>query len=170
VCGNFVLIRSYNPLELINLECPKNMELAVAMPKMITPPNKTERAREVIPKLVPLEKHVHNLGKASAMAAGFALKDVDVIGCAMVDDIVEPARASLVPGYGKVRENALNAGALGVTISGAGPTMIAVVNRDKVDAVKVALAMREGFLSAGYNANVFATRPGKGACVVEMKK
>jgi homoserine kinase len=170
ICGNFVLIRSYNPLEIINLECPKDMELAVAMPKMITPPNKTEKARAVIPKLVPLEKHVHNLGKAAAMAAGFAIGDVDLIGQSIVDDIVEPARASLIPGYSKVRETALNAGALGVTISGAGPTMIAVVNGKTEDAVKVAAAMREGFLSAGYDASSFATKPGKGAYVVEMKK
>ncbi|MDR2700085.1 MAG: homoserine kinase [Nitrososphaerota archaeon] len=170
VCGNFVLIRSYNPLEIINLECPKDMELAVAMPKMITPPNKTEKARAVIPKLVPLEKHVHNLGKAAAMAAGFAMGDVEIIGRSMVDDVIEPARVALIPGYSKVKENALNAGALGVTISGAGPTMIAIVNRKTGNTVKVAAAMCEGFRSAGYDANAFATKPGKGACIVEMEK
>jgi homoserine kinase len=167
VCGNFVLIRSCDPLEIIKLECPKDMELAVAMPKMITPPNKTEKARAVVPKLVPLGKHVFNLGKAAAMAVGFALGDVDLVGQSMVDDIVGPSRASLVPGYDLVRENALKAGALGVTISGAGPSMIAVVNKKNVNAVKVASAMREGFLSAGYDASAFATRPGRGSYVVE---
>jgi homoserine kinase len=170
VCGNFVLIRSCCPLDIINLECPKDMELAVAMPKIITPPNKTEKARAVVPKLVPLEKHVYNLGKAVAMAVGFAIGDVDIIGQSMMDNIVEPARASLVPGYDKVRENALKAGALGVTISGAGPSMIAIVNRKTGDAAKVAGAMREGFLSAGYDANAFATKPGRGSYVVEMKQ
>ncbi|MCL2172565.1 MAG: homoserine kinase [Candidatus Bathyarchaeota archaeon] len=166
VCGNFVLIRSYHPLEIINLECPKDMELAVAMPKIITPPNKTEKARAVVPKLVPLEKHVFNLSRAVAMAAGFAMGDVDIIGKSMVDDIVEPARASLVPGYTQVRENALNAGALGVTISGAGPSMIAIINRRTGDASKVAAAMREGFQSSGYDADAFATKPGKGSYVI----
>jgi homoserine kinase len=170
ICGNFVLIRSYHPLEIINLECPKNMELAVAMPKMITPPNKTEKARAVIPKMIPLEKHVQNLGKAVAMAAAFAIGNVDVIGQSMVDEIVEPARASLIPGYSKVKENALNAGALGVTISGAGPAMIAVVNKNKGDTAKVAAAMHDGFKSAGLDSNAFATRPGKGACLLEMKQ
>lgn len=169
ICGNFVLIRSYHPLEIINLECPKDMELAVAMPRMITPPNKTEKARAVIPRLIPLEKHVLNLSKAAAMASGFATGDVDIIGQSMVDEIVEPARASLVPGYSKVRENALKAGALGVTISGAGPAMIAVVNKKKCDSEKVALAMHEGFRSAGLDSNAFATRPGKGACLLEMR-
>ena len=170
ICGNFVLIRSYRPLEIITLECPKDLELAVAMPKIITPPNKTEKARAVIPKMIPLEKHVHNLGKAAAMAAGFAIGDVDIIGKSMVDDIVEPARACLIPGFFKVKENALNAGALGVTISGAGPAMIAIVNKNKGNAEKVAEAMHEGFRTAGYDSNAFATRPGKGACLVEMKQ
>jgi homoserine kinase len=169
ICGNFVLIRSYHPLEFINLECPKDLELAVAMPKMITPPNKTEKARAVIPRLIPLERHVHNLGKAAAMAAAFAIGDVDIIGQSMVDEIVEPARASLVPGYSKVRENALNAGALGVTISGAGPAMIAIVNKNKGNAEKVAAAMHEGFRTAGLDSHAFATRPGKGACLLEIK-
>ena len=170
VCGNFVLIRSYEPLEIINLECPKDLELAVATPKMITPPNKTEKARAVIPRFVPLEKHVYNLGKASAMAAGFAMGNVEIIGQSMVDDIVEPARTALIPGYNKVKENALNTGALGVTISGAGPTMIAIVNRKTGDTAKVAAAMGEGFRSVGYDVNAFATRPGKGACVMELIK
>lgn len=169
ICGNFVLIRSYHPLEIINLSCPQDLELAVAMPKMITPPNKTEKARAVIPRLIPLEKHVHNLGKAAAMAAAFAIGDVDVIGQSMIDEIVEPARASLIPGYSKVKENALKAGALGVTISGAGPTMIAMVNRKNGDATKIALAMRDGFKSAGFDSNAFATRPGKGTCLLEMR-
>ncbi len=169
ICGNFVLIRSYHPLEIINLECPKDLELAVAMPKMITPPNKTEKARAVIPKMIPLVRHVHNLGKAAAMAAAFAIGDVDIIGQSMVDEIVEPARSSLIPGYSKVKENALNAGALGVTISGAGPAMIAIVNKKKGDAAKVAAAMHEGFHTAGLDSNAFATRPGKGATLVEMK-
>jgi homoserine kinase len=169
ICGNFVLIRSYHPLEIVNLECPKDLELAVAMPKIITPPNKTEKARSVIPKLVPLEKHVYNLGKAAAMITGFAIGDVNLIGESMIDEIVEPARASLIPGYAKVKENALKAGALGVTISGAGPSMIAIVNKNTGDSAKIALAMQEGFRTAGLDSHAFATRPGRGACLLEMK-
>ena len=170
ICGNFVIIRSYNPLEIVNLECPKDMEVSVAMPKMITPPNKTEKARSVISKLIPIEKHVYNLGKAAAMASGFAIGDVNLIGESMLDCIVEPARAPLIPGYSKVKENALKAGALGVTISGAGPAMIAIVNRKTADAFKVALAMQEGFRTAGLDSIAFATKPGKGTCLLEVKQ
>lgn len=93
ICGDFVIIKSYDPLQIVNLECPKNMEICVALPKMVTPPKKTEKARSVIPKMIPLEKLVHNVGKAAAMASGFATGDVDLIGESMCDAVVEPARA-----------------------------------------------------------------------------
>jgi homoserine kinase len=80
---------------------------------------------------------------------------------------VEPARASLIPGYLNVKENALKAGACGVTISGAGPAMLAVVNKKSGDGAKVAAAMKQGFKSAGFEATTFATRPGKGVQLME---
>jgi homoserine kinase len=93
---------------------------------------------------------------------------VDLIGKSMLDAIVEPARAFLIPGYQQVKENALKAGACGVAISGAGPAMIAIVNKKKGDSSKIAEAMKEGFKSAGFNASAFATRPGGGVRLLEM--
>jgi homoserine kinase len=169
ICGNFVIVESYSPLSIVNLKAPSNMEVCIAFPNMTTPANKTEKARSVIPKLVPIDKLVHNVGKAAAMASGFATGDVELIGRSMLDVIVEPARASLIPNYERVRENALKAGACGVAISGAGPAMIAIVNKEKGNASKIADAMREGFESAGLNATAFATKPGKGVCLMEME-
>jgi homoserine kinase len=169
ICGDFVIVKSYNPVEIVNLKAPPDMEVCIAFPHMAIPPNKTEKARSVVPKQVPTSKLSSNVGKAAALASGFATGNVDLIGNSMVDAVVEPARASLVPSYQQVRENALRAGACGVAISGAGPAMIAVVNRKKADARAVADAMRQGFESAGFSAAAFATRPGRGACLMEMK-
>jgi len=119
--------------------------------------------------MVPMDKLVHNVGNAAAMASGFATGDVDLIGKSMLDAIVEPARAFLIPGYQQVKENALKAGACGVAISGAGPAMISIVNKKKADASKIANAMKEGFEAAGLNATAFATRPGRGVYLLEMK-
>jgi homoserine kinase len=110
---------------------------------------------------------VRNVGNAAAMVSGFASSDVDLIGRSMSDAVVEPARASMIPGYLRVKENALKAGACGVTISGAGPAMLAVVNKKSGDSAKVATAMKEGFESAGFEAIAFATRPGRGVYLVE---
>jgi homoserine kinase len=167
VFGDFVIVKSYNPMEIICLKAPSDMECCVAFPHINTPTNKTEKARLVVPRTVPLEKLIYNIGQAAAMASGFATGDVELIGKSMHDYIIEPARAFLIPGYLKVKENALNAGACGVTISGAGPAMIAVVNKKQNVAAKVAVAMKEGFKSAGCEATAFATKPGKGVCIIE---
>jgi homoserine kinase len=169
ICGDFVIVKSYNPLEIVNLKSPPDMEVCVAFPHTATPANKTEKARSALSKLVPMEKLVHNVGRAAAMASGFATGDVDLIGQSMLDAVVEPARAFLIPGYQEVRENALKAGACGVAISGAGPAMIAIANKKKADASKIANAMKEGFESAGLRATAFATRPGRGVCLLELE-
>jgi len=169
ICGDFVIVKSYNPLEVVNLKSPPDMEVCVALPQMATPMSKTEKARLVVSKMVPMDKLVHNVGNAAAMASGFATGDVDLIGKSMLDAIVEPARAFLIPGYQQVKENALKAGACGVAISGAGPAMISIVNKKKADVSKIANAMKEGFEAAGLNATAFATRPGGGVCLLEMK-
>ena len=167
ICGDFVIIKSYNPVEIICLKAPSDMECCVAFPHMNTPTNKTEKARLVVPRTIPLEKLIYNIGQAAAMASGFATGDIELIGKSMHDSIIEPARAFLIPGCLKVKENALNAGACGVTMSGAGPAVIAVVNKNQTDAVKVAAAMKEGFTSAGFEATAFVTKPGKGVCKME---
>lgn len=169
ICGDFVVIKSYTPLEIVNLKAPEDLQVCVAYPHLETPPNKTEKARSVVPKQVSIDKLVYNVGRAAAMASGFATGNVDLIGDSMSDAVVEPARAFLIPGYEKVRDNALRTGACGVAISGAGPAMISIVNRKKADATKVACAMKEGFKSVGLKATAYATKPGKGVQLMEMK-
>jgi len=167
IYGDFIIVKSYNPVEIECLKAPSNMEICVAFPQMITPKGKTVKARLVVPKMVQLKKVTYNIGKAAAMVSGFAAGDVDLIGNSMSDAIVEPARAFLIPGYLQVKDNALNAGACGFTISGAGPAVIAVVNKKKANSAKVAQVMKEGFEAAGFEAKAYATKAGKGACLIE---
>ncbi len=169
LCGDFVIIRSYKPLEIINLKAPIDMEVCVSYPHIKTPPHKTKKARAVVPKQISIDKLVRNVGSAAALASGFAEGDIDLIGASMSDAVVEPERAALIPGYQKVKENALEAGACGVAISGAGPAMIAIVNKMKANAAKVANAMKAGFESSGLGATAFATEPGRGVYVSEKQ-
>ena len=168
ICGNFVVIKSYNPLEIVNLEAPEDMQVCVAYPHLETPSNKTAQARLVVPKQISIDKLVYNVGRAAALAIGFATGNVDLIGNSMSDAVVEPTRVFLIPGYEKVKSNALKAGACGVAISGAGPAMIGIVNRKKADTTKVARAMKEGFESVGIEATAYNTKPGKGVQLMEM--
>jgi len=169
ILGGFTIIRSYRPLDVVRLEPPPNLEFAVAIPNLPAPMKKTEKARSVIPKTIPLESVTHNVGHASTIVAGFALSRVDLIGKGMADAVVEPARARLIPGYDTVRQRALEAGALGVAISGAGPTMLSLVDPKKLAALKVAEAMKEAFESVGVECETYSAKPAKGARIIELR-
>ncbi|MEM3088865.1 MAG: homoserine kinase, partial [Candidatus Bathyarchaeia archaeon] len=166
ILGNFVVIGSHEPLDIIPLEPPKFLEVCIAIPRIPVPLRKTEAARKMIPETVSLRQAVQNVGRASALVAGFALKDIDLIGRAMEDAIVEPVRASLVPGYQTVRKKAIEAGASGVAISGAGPSLIAIVNSKRASSKRVAEAMVQGFQEIGVNADGYVAKPSKGAILV----
>lgn len=164
VFGGFVIVRS-NPLEIISIKPPKDLLLCVAIPKLAVPPKKTEVSRKVIPKKIKLSDHVHNLSNAAAMVAGFVNMDTEMIGKSVRDTIVEPARQHLIPGFAKVKKNSLNAGALGVTISGAGPSVIAFASGSS-NSKKICNAMVAGFKSAKINCKAIVCRPSKGAMIV----
>jgi homoserine kinase len=81
---------------------------------------------------------------------------------------MERRRHRLIPGYATVCERAHRAGAAGVTLSGAGPSIAAVVDRGK-NLFAVALAMREGFRSASVDSDVFIAGAAGGATIVEAR-
>ena len=167
VLGGFVISSVTNEWAVpnfIKINPPKDLVLVVAAPSIPVPEKKTEVARSVLPNEVPLKSAVHNVSGASTIVAGFALGDVEMIAAGIDDIIVEPARKHLIPGYDSVRKNALGAGALAVTISGAGPSMIALLKGTK-HANKVAQGMAAGFLQAGTKCRTFICRPSEGARV-----
>lgn len=164
VFGGFVIVRT-NPLDVIKIEPPKELVLCVAIPKIDVPVKKTQFSRSVLPKQVKLSDSVRNLSNAAAIVAGFMKKDVEMIGTSIKDVIVEPARQHLIPGFSQVKKNALNAGAIGVTISGAGPSVIAFTSRSS-NPKKICAAMEKGFMSAKVKCNTVICGPSKGAFIV----
>ncbi len=165
--GGFVIVQYGLELKIIKLMPPENLRIALAIPLLPTLERKTEKARAILPKEVTLRLLTQNLSNASSMVAGFLLGDVDLIGRGMVDRIIEPVRAQLIPGYHRIRELALNSGAAGVAISGAGPGMMAIVNSEKVDASVVAKALCTGFKEAGVEAEAHVAGPAYGVEVLE---
>ena len=149
VLGGFVIVKT-NPLNVITIDSPMNLRMCVAVPKIDVPKKKTKVSRGVIPKKVKLVDAVLNLSNASAIVAGFMKKDPELIGNSIKDVIVEPARQHMIPGYDKVKQNALKAGAYGVTISGAGPSVIAF-SKSSCDLKKISIAMSKGFKTAILN-------------------
>jgi homoserine kinase len=162
--GNFVIVR-IEPLNIVKIDAPKDLVLCVATPKIDVPQKKTEVSRSVLPAQVSLKQLTSNVANACTVVAGFMLKDVELIAMGINDAIVEPARMHLIPGYEYVKKNALNAGALAVTISGAGPSMIAFA-KDGQDTGKIRKAMEEGFRNANVNSMTVACKPSDGAKVI----
>jgi len=165
VLGGFVIVRT-NPLNVIKIEPPTNLRMCVAVPKLEVPKKKTKVSRGVIPKKVRLIDSIANLSNAAAIVAGFMKKDPEMIGNSIKDVIVEPARQHMIPGFAKVKENALKAGAFGVTISGAGPSVIAF-SESSADLKKISLAMSKGFASANTKCQTVICKPSKGAIIIK---
>lgn len=163
VLGDFTLIVSKDPLEVLRLTLPRNAGFAIALPEIRVD---TRLARSVLPGKVDLPSMVYNIGKAAAFVAGIALGSVEIMGKGMADAVVEPARAHLVPGLGRVKEAALKSGAAGVALSGAGPSVIALVDLERVGAEAVALAMKDAFEEVGVRSTPICAKPGPGARII----
>jgi len=161
VLGGFVIVKT-NPLDVIRIEPPENLRMCIAIPKIDVPKKKTKVSRGVIPKKIKLTDSVLNLSNAAAIVAGFMKKDLELIGNSIKDVIVEPARQHMIPGFIKVKQNALKAGALGVTISGAGPSIIAF-SKSSSNLKKISIAMSKGFESTNTKCQIIICKPSKGA-------
>ncbi len=165
VLGGFVIVRT-KPVNVIRIDPPKDLRLCVAIPQLEVPAKKTEVSRSVIPKKVSLSDSVKNLSNASAMVAGFLKKDSVMVGSSINDAIIEPARQHMIPGYAQVKKQALRAGALGVTISGAGPSVISFTTKS-LDNEKICKAMKRGFSGSKIKCQTIICRPSKGATVIK---
>jgi homoserine kinase len=121
----------------------------------------TRDARGVVPEEAAMADVVHTVGAAATLTAGMCRSDPDLVGSGMHDRVVTPKRAGLITGYDAVQAAATAAGATGVTVSGAGPSVIAACRR--ADRRDVAAAMVDAFVDEGVEARAYQTAIGRGA-------
>ncbi|XP_042499291.1 homoserine kinase-like [Macadamia integrifolia] len=148
IMGGFVLIRCYEPLDLIRLSFPIDKELffVLVTPEFEAP---TKKMRAVLPTEIEMSHHIWNCSQAGALVASVLQGDLKVLGSALSSDtIVEPKRAPLIPGMEAVKKAAIDAGAFGCTISGAGPTAVAVTDNEE-KGKEIGYRMVEGFINDG---------------------
>ncbi len=157
VLGGFVIVRT-GPLDIVRMTAPADMRCCVAVPEIAVPAKKTAASRGVVPRTPRLADVTANVSNAAALVAGIARRDTALIGSAMADAIAEPARRAKIPGLEHVRSAAMRAGAAGVAISGAGPSIIAVA-ADGADTGAIARAMRRGFARAHVRCRLVECRP-----------
>lgn len=148
--GGIVLIRSYEPLDTIALSYPEELSCVVVTPAMEL---RTSDSRRVLRKQIRLADAITQWGNLAGLVAGLLTNDFGLIGRSLRDDLIEPERAVLIPGFYKVKEAAIEAGALGCSISGSGPSIFALVSNEK-NAKKVSLAMQAAFQIIGLESSI----------------
>jgi len=137
IYGGFVLVRHPNPPDIVQLPVPNGLTAVVVHPDLEI---ETARARQLLGTTVPLAEAVGQWANLGALVAALYRNDFDLMARSLVDRIAEPRRASLVPGLAQIKQAAVDAGALGASLSGSGPSLFALC-RDRATATRVASAM-----------------------------
>jgi homoserine kinase len=159
VLGGIVLVRSYQPFDLIQLPVPEALHISVVHPHCEV--STAEARRLVKGRTYSLDEIVANLGNIAALVAGLACGDLALVGRSIEDRLVEPVRARLIPGFDAVKKAALDAGGLGCSIAGSGPSVFAFADGAEA-ASAIGGAMQAAFRNAaGLASDLFA---GKVSC------
>jgi len=122
IFGGFTLVRSTDPLDIIRIHTPEDLYASVIHPQIEI---KTADSRKILKTSISLADGIKQWGNLGALVAGLYSEDYDLIGRSLVDHIIEPIRAILIPGFEDVKNAAKDAGALGCGISGSGPSIFA---------------------------------------------
>jgi homoserine kinase len=148
--GGLVLAASEKPPLVRRLPVPKNVTTVLLHPAVKT---ETKAARALLRTDVPMALVVEHSRRLAAFAAGCASGDLDLVRAGMDDVLIEPQRAHLLPPFHAVKHAALQAGALGCSFSGSGPSMFAWALEDDAEAVQDAMAW--AFMDAGLAARAY---------------
>lgn len=151
--GGFVLIRSYAPLDVVQIPPPAGLWCSVVHPKIEI---KTKDARDILRSRVLMRDAVSQWGNLAGLIAGLYTEDFGLISRSLQDVIVEPIRAVLIPGFGQVKEAALRAGALGAGISGSGPSVFSLYATEAA-AREGGLQMQHAFTKTNITSECFTS-------------
>jgi len=149
--GGFTLVRSNDPPDIVPLSPGLELYAAVVHPHIEI---RTEDSRRIMKTYVTLEKAVVQWGNVAGLAVGILTGDAELMRRSLHDVIVEPTRSVLIPGFDRVKHAALEAGALGCSISGSGPSIFALCTELLV-AQQVGHQMRHAFEELGLQSDVF---------------
>ncbi|HXA01570.1 MAG TPA: homoserine kinase [Cytophagaceae bacterium] len=152
--GGFVLIRSYNPLDVIKIKTPPNLFCTIIHPHIEV---QTKDARNILRKKILMSDAIIQWGNVAGLIAGLMSSDYALIGRSMQDVIVEPVRSILIPGFSDVKAASLDAGALGCGISGSGPSIFALSTKEAT-AQKVGKAMTKVFDSLKIGSETYVSK------------
>ena len=162
--GGATLTRSSVPLDVTHLGSISNLMIVLALPNIQI---LTKDARDILPDKVEMKNFVSNMANACLIASAFSTDNYKLFSRSLKDIVIEPVRSTLIPGFDEVKAVAMEAGADGMTISGAGPAVFAITN-SKMKSPIIENAMVRTFQNNGVECNTLITSPSnKGS--VEIK-
>ncbi len=149
---------------VIRCEWHQSIKAVVAIPSLRL---STSEARRVMPKNVPIEDAVMNLGALSLLLKGLRIGDASLIAEGMHDRLHEPYRWELIKGGLDVKSAAIKMGAFGCAISGAGPSVLALCKEEQSKAISYAMVKAWESIGVASRAPVLALQTNGSACVHE---
>lgn len=121
--GGFTLVKSISPLQILEIPSPDDLYATIIHPQIEI---KTSESRAVLPKEIALSDAIEQWANLGSLVHALHTNDYDLISHSLKDVIVEPLRSTLIPHFNAVKKAVLNAGALGVGISGSGPSIFSL--------------------------------------------
>lgn len=152
--GGLVLIKSYDPVEIIRLPVPEALTCTVVHPHIEI---ETRMAREILPEQISLKKAVAHSGNLAGFISGLYTTDYELISRSLKDLLAEPHRSKLIPGFDPMKKLALASGALGFGISGAGPSVFAM-SRSRETARRIEGQLYEYLQSLGISSDTYVSK------------
>lgn len=152
--GGFTVVRSNDPLEILQVDIPENLYLSFVRPNITI---KTKEAKKMLGETMSISNAVHQFGNIAGLIIGLQRNDISLIGRSVEDRLAEPVRSQLIPKYNIAKEAALKAGASGFNISGSGPAMFAICD-GKTIAEQVSDAFKEVY-KEDQAANYYVSKP-----------
>jgi homoserine kinase len=139
--GGFTLVKSLEPLEILQIPTPDDLFAVVIHPQIEI---KTADARKILPKDISLKNAIIQWSNVGSLIHGLHSNNYELISRSLKDVIVEPFRSQLIPGFGTIKKAALEHGALGTGISGSGPSVFSLC-KSQTTAIKVEKAIRKAY-------------------------
>lgn len=152
--GGFTLIRSYNPLDIIPVQCPDDLYSAIIHPHIEL---NTSDARRVLKSEVSFQNAISQSANTAGFMVALIRGDYDLLKRSMSDLLAEPYRTQLIPGFDAVKIAAMDAGAVGCGISGSGPSVFALCQGEG-RARQVADAICKEFTKIGLHNEAFVSK------------
>lgn len=151
--GGLILVRDIELCDYHRIYMPPGLFISILLPAMSLP---TREARRILQPDVPLPLMVRQAANLASFVIGMHNADFDLIRRSLTDHVVEPQRKHLIPHFDALKDTAMRMGALGCSISGAGPAVFALC-QEKTQAAELAAAMQKEYDAHGMEARSFAT-------------